>query len=123
MAAPRLVLFAHGSQDPRWRAPFEKLLQSLAEELGTGRVRLAYMEFCAPSLLHIAAEAQLDGVREISLLPLFLAAGAHVARDIPAQVEEAEHRYPGVRFRVLPPIGENPRVTRLLRELAIEAAP
>ena len=123
MAAPRLVLLAHGSQDPRWRAPFEKLLADLAEELGPGRVRLAYLEFSAPSLLHVASEAQTDGVRELRVLPLFLASGAHVATDIPAQAGEAERRFPGVRVTVLHPVGEHPRMLQLLRELALESAP
>jgi hypothetical protein len=45
-----LVLLAHGSKDPRWRAPFERIAQELQKKLGKQRVRLAYMEFVGPTL-------------------------------------------------------------------------
>ena len=44
----RLVLFAHGSADRRWRVPFEELTANLAEHPGADKVRLAYMEFAHP---------------------------------------------------------------------------
>lgn len=118
----RLILLAHGSRDPRWRAPFERLEADLAAAIGVARVRLAYMEFAAPTLLDRAAEAERDGVTELRVLPLFLSAGAHVAHDIPAQVAEARGHHPGLRIEVLQPIGEHPRFASLLREIAREAA-
>ena len=118
----RLILFAHGSRDPRWRATFEKLTADLSSDLGPGSVRLAYMEFAAPTLLDVVEEAARDGVARLRLLPLFLSAGGHVLNDIPPQVEAARSRHPEIEITVLPPIGENPRFAALLREIAIEAA-
>ncbi len=121
-ATSRLVLFAHGSRDARWRRPFEKLAKDLAHTLGEERVRLAYMEFVGPTLLEVAEEAARQGVYHLRLLPLFFSAGAHVAEDIPAQVAEAAGQYPQLQIKVLPPVGEHPRLAALLREIATEAA-
>jgi sirohydrochlorin cobaltochelatase len=118
----RLILFAHGSRDARWRAPFERLEADLQVALGAGRVRLAYMEFVRPTLLDVASEAVRDGMAGLRILPLFLSSGAHVAEDIPVQAAEARTRNPGLRVEVLPPIGEDPRFAALLREAAREAA-
>lgn len=118
----RLILFAHGSRDPRWRAPFERLEADLETVLGAARVRLAYMEFVGPTLSDCAAEAVRDGVIALRVLPLFLSAGAHVAEDLPAQVAGARARNPGLQIEVLQPIGEHPRFAALLREVAQEAA-
>jgi sirohydrochlorin cobaltochelatase len=118
----RLVLFAHGSRDPRWRAPFERLAADLAAELGPDRVRLAYMEFVGPTLADVAADAAREGVICLRVLPLFLAAGAHVATDIPEQSGAARRAHPGLRIEVLDPIGEHPRFVALARELARDAA-
>jgi sirohydrochlorin cobaltochelatase len=115
------VLFAHGSIDPRWRAPFEKLLADLQASRGEDAVRLAYMEFARPSLEDVAAEAARDGVSRLRVLPLFMAAGAHVAADIPVQARLA--RMHGLDVEVLPPVGEHPRFAALLRELARDAMP
>ncbi|HET9951408.1 MAG TPA: CbiX/SirB N-terminal domain-containing protein [Candidatus Eisenbacteria bacterium] len=120
-AGVRLLLFAHGSRDPRWRAPFETLERTLRAELGEERVRLAYMEFVGPTLPDAAAEAVRDGVATLLVLPLFLSAGAHVAHDIPAQAEEARRRHPTLNLDVLPPIGEDPRFVTLMKAVSREA--
>lgn len=44
MAWPLLVLFTHGSRDPRWLDPFEKLEAALRAKLGRDGVRLAHLE-------------------------------------------------------------------------------
>ena len=119
-AAVRLLLFAHGSRDPRWRAPFEALEATLRCELGEDRVRLAYMEFAGPTLPDAAAEAVRDGVATLRVLPLFLSAGAHVATDIPAQTAEARRRQPTLTIEVLPPIGEDPRFVTLMKAVSRE---
>lgn len=116
-----LILFAHGSRDPAWCEPFRRLAAEVAARRPSDEVRLAFMEFAAPTLEEIVAELDRLGVRRVRLLPLFLAPGAHVARDIPLQVEEAGRRHPAVRIEVLPPAGEDPRVAELLAVLAVEA--
>jgi sirohydrochlorin cobaltochelatase len=118
----RLVLFAHGSRDPRWRAPFERLVGDLGAELGPDRFRLAYMEFVGPTLAEVAAEAAEDGTTRLRLLPLFLSAGAHVAQDIPDQVAAARRAHPFLHIEVLAPIGEHPRFIALVRDVARDAA-
>ncbi len=117
-----LVLFTHGSRDPRWLEPFERLEASLAERLGPGRVRLAHMEVSPPTLMDVAAEAASRGVELIRLLPLFMAGGGHVATDVPAQAREAEGRFPGLKVEVLPAVGEHPKLLDVVEELALEAA-
>ena len=106
----RLILFAHGSRDPRWRQPFDQLLASARKRLGTDAVELAYMEMCAPSLLDAAERASAAGVQKLVVLPLFMSAGSHVANDIPRLVDHAMTAYEGLSIQVLPPVGEHPDV-------------
>jgi sirohydrochlorin cobaltochelatase len=116
----RLVIFAHGSVDSRWRLPFEELTASLTERHGADKVRLAYMEFVRPSLADVVREAARDGKLDLRVLPLFLAAGAHVAEDIPQQIADAQRSFPRVKIELLRPIGEHPRVKELFREIACD---
>lgn len=118
-----LVLLAHGSPDPRWRAPFEELAEHLRKTLGDKRVRLAYMEFAAPSLEEVAGELarEAEGQCRLRILPLFMAGGGHVDRDIPALVAALGWKYPEIETEILPPVGEHPKVVAALREIA-EAA-
>ena len=117
----RLVLYAHGSGDPRWRQTFERLESDLQRELGETKVRLAYMEFAEPSLDDIAADSMREGYEVLRILPLFLAGGAHLANDLPEQVRAVSASHPGLEVEVLQPVGEDPRFLRLIRELVREA--
>jgi sirohydrochlorin cobaltochelatase len=122
MASSRLILLAHGSRDPRWRAPFETFTTTLQAKLGEDKVRLAYMEFVSPSLNDMAEEASRDAVQQLKILPLFMAGGAHVDRDIPEQVTAVQGRFPHLEVSVLPPIGEHPRFVALMQEIVKEYA-
>ena len=122
MQDSRLVIFAHGSPDIRWRLPFEELTASLIERHGAEKVRLAYMEFVRPSLADVVREAARDLKSHLRVLPLFLAAGAHVAEDIPQQIADAQRSFPQVKIELLQPIGEHPRVIELFRVIACDYA-
>ena len=69
-----MVLFAHGSRDPNWRAPFERLRREVADSMGEESVRLAYLEFEPPGLDEVLAEASVDRIQRVVILPLFIAA-------------------------------------------------
>lgn len=122
MQDSRLVIFAHGSQDSRWRLPFEELAESLTERHGGDKVRLAYMEFVRPSLTDVVREAARDGKLHLRVLPLFLAVGAHVGEDIPRQIAVCKKSFPQVKIELLQPIGEHARVKELFREIACDYA-
>lgn len=117
-----LVLLAHGSKDPRWRAPFEHIAKQLQQELGTSKVRLAYMEFTGPTLMDVAYECVGQNQLNLRLLPLFMAVGAHLATDIPEQVAAVRCQFPQITIDILPPVGEDARMVRLVEQIASEAA-
>jgi sirohydrochlorin cobaltochelatase len=121
VARSLLVLFTHGSRDPRWLEPFERLEADLKDKLGEDRVRMAHLEIIPPTLLELAEESVRRGVFSFRLLPLFMAGGGHVAKDIPRLASEAEARFPGLKIEILPAVGEHPRVSELICEIALEA--
>lgn len=110
-----LVLLAHGSRDPRWREPFERLYLQVRRD--SDSIKLAYMEFICPTLMDIAEECVREGRKHLRVLPLFMAAGAHLATDIPNIVQEIHERHPELSLEVLAPIGENPWMISLMTEI------
>jgi sirohydrochlorin cobaltochelatase len=106
-----ILLFAHGSRDPGWTEPFERLAARVRAERPDARVALAYLELTPPTLEDAAAALVAGGAREVAVVPVFLAPGGHVRRDLPLIVERLQGRHPGARFRVLPTIGEADAVT------------
>lgn len=120
MSDHALVLVAHGSRDPRWRVPFERLVDSL--RAAGVRVELGYLEAASPSIPEALEAAASTGARRITVLPLFMASGGHVDHDIPPLLEAARVRRPGLRITQLGPVGEHPRFVDLLIAIAREAA-
>jgi sirohydrochlorin cobaltochelatase len=118
----RVVLFAPGIAEARMRKPFEELEETLKNELGKDRVRLAYVSAASPNLADVAAEAAEDGVARLRILPLFLTPGGPLEKEIPEQVSVVRAQVPQITVEILKPVGEHPRMRTLLHALAREAA-
>ncbi len=105
-----LILFAHGARDPRWAEPFAAIRSALLARDPGRRVELAYLELMAPSLAEVAAQLHADGLRHARVVPLFLATGGHLRRDLPTMVETITGTLPGFTLDVQPPLGESPEM-------------
>ena len=117
-----VIVFAHGSRDPLWRRPVESVAQQIAQRDPAAAVRCAYLELCEPDLPSAAAELVAQGATEVRVLPLFFGMGKHAREDLPVLMEQLRMAHPGVEFRQLPTAGEDPRLTALLAQLALESA-
>ena len=104
-----LILLAHGSRDPSWAQPFEALTAAIKEKHPGRRIVLAFMELTAPSLDEMLNTFATDGVSEVEVLPIFFAAGRHLKRDVPNQIEAfTKTNSMGVTLRE--PVGAWPEV-------------
>ena len=101
-----IVLVAHGSRDPQWSRPFERLAAALEKRLPAVAVALCYLEH-GPSLEEALAAVVAKGAGAIRVVPVFLGAGGHVKEDIPKLVAAA---HPTVPVTVDSPIGEQAQV-------------
>lgn len=101
-----IVLFAHGSRDPGWARPGLRLKALLAERMPGALIEAAFLEHMTPSLEQAAAALLSRGAGELSVVPVFLAQGAHLQEDLPRRVAALQAAHPGVPVRIAPPIGE-----------------
>lgn len=101
-----VVLFAHGSRDARWKKPFVELERRLVGKSGDIIVRAGFLQDCEPSLYDAVSAMVDDGCQEIVVAPMFLAIGAHAARDFPVMSKKLEEDYPTVNFEWTEVIGQ-----------------
>jgi len=113
-----IILFAHGSREPQWARPFERIAASLSGRKNL-LVRVAYLEFMQPSLDQAMAELVAAKVGAIRIVPVFFGMGAHVREDLPRLVAAAN---PAVKVSIDPPIGEQGQVLEAIAA-AIAASP
>jgi len=103
-----IVLFAHGSREPGWSKPFEKIKNQLS---GDFLVELAYLERMKPSLEEAVASLVSKGAKRLRIVPLFLGEGGHLREDLPKLAAAARARHAGIEIVLEPAIGERQEVT------------
>jgi len=119
--ADGIVLFAHGARDPRWALTVEALAERAAALAPGTRVRTAYLEFLTPDLSDAVAALVAEGATRLRIVPVFLAAGGHLLRDLPERLEACAQRHPGVVFDLLPALGTLPTVLDAMAVACVEA--
>lgn len=103
-----IVLFAHGARDPQWAEPFHRIRQQVMTLSGHDlKVELAFLELMEPSLEDCVRSLWHQGVRAITLIPLFMAQGGHLKKDLPLRVRALQEECEGLLVRVTPALGES----------------
>lgn len=120
---PGLILFSHGARDPRWAAPFEAVAAAVRAARPGLPVRLAFLEFMAPTLPEAGAGLAAAGCTHITVLPMFLGAGGHVRKDLPLLLDELRAAHPGLVVTLQPAIGEIDSVVAAMAAAALAQLP
>ena len=120
MSSTAVILFAHGAREPEWAKPFEGIRDRL--RAAGMQVVLAFLEFMSPALDEAAAKLADKGIKTVIIVPLFLAQGAHLKRELPEMVEEIRKRHANTEFRVTPALGEAPEIVAAIAEWVQRAA-
>ena len=115
-----VVLFGHGARDPEWAGPMRRTAQAMRAQSPELLVELAFLEFMQPTLVEAIDSVVAAGARRITVVPMFLAQGGHLKRDVPLLVEQASLRHPGCEIRQALAVGEADRVVTAMAEYALE---
>jgi sirohydrochlorin cobaltochelatase len=102
-----LLLFAHGSRDPEWAAPFNRILTQAKQYYPSSAIALAYLEKMQPDFFEAAEQLLDQGSTHITVLPLFLAKGGHLKADLSTLIRDAEARWPSIQWTVDACIGDD----------------
>lgn len=108
MSPSAVILFAHGAREAEWARPFERVRDSLRSE-GL-RVELAYLEIMTPSLEDAVRVLVAQGIRAVTVVPLFLAQGRHLKHQLPEMIAALRRDNPTMEFRVTPALGDEPEM-------------
>jgi sirohydrochlorin cobaltochelatase len=116
-----LILFAHGARSPTWAVPFERLRGLAQARLPAHIVSLAFLELMTPSLPDEVAALAARGVTHIAIVPIFLGAGGHLQRDLPALVEGLRVQHPQLTITVAGPVGEDAGVLAAMVDYCVSS--
>ena len=116
-----ILLFAHGARDPRWAAPFDDVARRIRAERPELAVALGFLEFMEPGLRGAGDLLVRAGCSRVDVVPLFLGAGGHVRKDVPALLAELRAAHPQVRWTLRTAIGEAPAVIAAMARAALDS--
>ncbi|NJD25604.1 MAG: cobalamin biosynthesis protein CbiX [Betaproteobacteria bacterium] len=117
-----VILFAHGARDPEWALPMRRV-QALVREQSAGvDIELAFLEFTAPTLGECVGELVARGAGRIVVLPMFIARGGHLKREVPEMIAALRLTYPETDISLAAVIGEQDAVVRAMAAAAVEVA-
>ena len=117
-----VVLFAHGSRDPLWRAPIDAVAAEIQRQAPHVAVRCAFLELMTPDLQEAVDALVAEGHRAIRVLPMFLGMGRHAREDLPALAAALRQRHPEIVLEVQSAIGEQAEMTRCMARIALDSA-
>jgi len=133
-----VLLISHGSHSPKTKDEVIALIKRLIdlctttnigkEKVGKplSRVEIfeyAFLEIESPSIPDGIDRCVGQGATDLTILLNFLNSGRHVNEDIPRIVSEAKQKYPDVKFRITPPVGQHPKIDELFVELINSLSP
>ena len=112
-----LLIVAHGSRRDASNAEVRALTDRVREAAGTGDyadIECAFLELSPPTIPEGLERLIQHGATHVTVLPYFLAAGRHVAEDIPEEVNATREKHPDVHIEVAPYLGTSEAMPRLL---------
>jgi len=116
-----VMIMGHGSR-LEYNSQIMELNAARLRERGYKDVYIGYNEFNHPRVEETVEKMKADGMEEIVALPLFIASGAHLSRDIPEKLgipimcDDHTVDYHGreVRIKYAQPVGGDPRLCKVL---------
>jgi sirohydrochlorin cobaltochelatase len=114
-----LILFAHGARDPAWAEPIRRVQAAVQALDPSARVEVAFLEFIAPTLHDCAMGLVAQGFRRIVVLPMFIAQGGHLKREVPEILAGLRIRHPEVTFELAGAVGETDAVVQAMAAAAL----
>ncbi len=114
-----LILFAHGARDPAWADPLRRVQAAITAHAPEQRVALAFLELMTPTLPNCVAELHAAGIDRAIVLPMFIAQGGHLKRDLPELLAGLRRTYPSMTLTLAPAIGEVPEIIEAMASVAL----
>lgn len=112
-----VLLVSHGSRSSKPKEEVAELVKVLKFKTGVDVFEFAFLEIEDPSIPEGLEMCVQKGAKQVLVLLNFLNSGRHVNNDIPAIVQEAQEKYPEVKFLISQPVGQHQKIADLFVDL------
>lgn len=115
-----LLVVAHGSRREASNEEVRRLSEQIALQAGERYqvVKTAFLELAEPCIPDGIEQCIKAGAGEVVVMPYFLSAGRHVAKDIPEEVAPKQQQYPEITIRIAPYLGAADGIAALMLQMS-----
>ena len=118
-----ILLYGHGARNKEWARPFELIRAAIKARDPRALVEPGFLELMRPTCDEGVACLVDQGATRIVVVPIFMAAGSHVKKDLPRLAADAMDRHAGLEIVLAAPVGEADSVLTAMADYAITAQP
>ncbi len=118
-----ILLFGHGARNPAWALPFRHIRDLILAHDPAALVELGFLELMQPAFDEGIDSLVRQGATEIVVVPIFVAGGEHVKKDLPQMAGNAMARHAGLVIGLAHPVGEAAPVLAAMADYALHAMP
>ncbi len=111
-----ILLMAHGSRRAEANQELFDLAGRLVRDGRSGIVEASFLELADPGIVAGGRTCVARGATVVLMIPYFLSAGVHLNRDLVEARDTLAGEFPGVDFRLGPPLGPHALLDDLVRE-------
>ena len=116
-----ILLFGHGARNPEWAQPFHRIRDAILGREPEALVEPGFLELMQPTFDDGVDCLVRQGAMEIVVVPIFMAAGSHVKKDLPGMAAAAMDRHAGLVIELAAPVGEAEPVLAAMADYALGA--
>lgn len=109
-----IIVLGHGSRRPRANQEIAEITELVKARYGEAQYLTCFLQFGEPDLPEGIKRLTDSGVTKITVVPLLLAMGSHIAVELPEILAEQKRQYPGVKFILAPHLGAEPRIADIV---------
>lgn len=116
------ILLGHGAPDSEWAGPLRRVCEAVRTRAPDLRVALAFLEFMPPELRPCAEALIAEGFQRLVVVPMFMAQGGHLKRDVPQLLAQLQASHPQARLELAGAVGEAESVVGAMAEHVLALA-
>ncbi|MBK7766771.1 MAG: CbiX/SirB N-terminal domain-containing protein [Sulfuritalea sp.] len=114
-----ILLFGHGARNPEWAQPFHRIRDAILVREPESLVEPGFLELMRPTFDEGVDCLVRQGATEIVVVPIFMAAGSHIRKDLPQLAASAMDRHAGLVIELAAPVGEAATVLAAMADYAL----
>ena len=115
-----ILLFGHGARNPEWAQPFHRIRDAILARQPEALVEPGFLELMRPTFDEGVDCLVRQGAAQIVVVPIFMAAGSHIKKDLPQMAADAMGRHAGLVITLAAPVGEAEPVLAAMAEYALD---